>query len=93
MYILDEASNPTLIPIPPLDICDTQKVDSAVFLGEREAGETPFGAPTGLFYPSDIRRWHRGAKMSKGTHPHYLFSSIKGKTLDDNLFAGLFYCC
>lgn len=79
MYILDEASNQTLIPTPVLDICNTQNVDGTVFLGEREEGATPFGAPTGLFYPSDIRRWHRGRKMSKGTHSRDLFSSNKGK--------------
>lgn len=56
MYIWDEASNPTLIPKPMLDICNTQKVDSTVFLGVLEERETPFGAPTGLFYPSDIRK-------------------------------------
>lgn len=59
MYIPDEAANPILVPIPVLDICDTQGVDSTVFLGEHKEGETPFGAPIKLFYPSDIRRWHR----------------------------------
>lgn len=73
MYILDEASNPTLIPKPMLDICNTQKVDSTVFLGVLEEGETPFGAPTGLFYPSDIRRWHGGPKCQRELHPMTFF--------------------
>lgn len=81
VYILDEASNQTLIPTPVLDICNTQNVDGTVFLGEREEGATPFGAPTGLFYPSDIRRWHGGAKCQRGLTPMTFFPVIKGKTL------------
>lgn len=46
MHSLDGAANPALIPA--LDICNTKKVDSTVFLGEREEGETTFGAATGL---------------------------------------------
>lgn len=43
--------------------------DSTVFLEDSEEQGTPSGAPTGLFYPSDLRRWHR----LKRTHPHELF--------------------